>query len=137
MVPLKNLVTKPDSPQTAGGIIDWWEGRRLHYNGIIIAWVLILALISTLLGHGGAIWKPYIIILYVLFVQLPANFWYTGGWVADLILKKILRARATWFGPWAFGVGIALSFLFILAVVFYRALLSGLSSIFSHGNAAN
>jgi hypothetical protein len=124
MVSPKQLFAKPDSPQTAGGIIDWWEGRRLHYNVLILAWALLWAVISTLMGNGVTIWNPYSILLYVLFVQLPANFWYTGGWIADLILKKILRARATWFGPWALALGIGLSFLFIFCIfnlaIFYK-----------------
>jgi hypothetical protein len=57
-------------------------------------------------------------ILTYIGIQLAANLWYTGGWIADLMVKKVLRIQWPGFGPWALALGIAFSFVFILVVVF-------------------
>jgi hypothetical protein len=58
------------------------------------------------------------ILTYVFSVQVPANIFFTGGWIADLVMKKVLGLASPWFGPWAFGLGTCFSFLFILIVIF-------------------
>jgi hypothetical protein len=50
---------------------------------------------------------------------LPANIFYTGGWIADLVVKKVLRLPSARFGPFALGLGIAASLLFYLGIVVY------------------
>ena len=94
------------------------EARRLHYNVLTLVWALLWASVSYL--KGNHLWTATVLMIptYLLAVQLPANIWYTGGWIFDLILKKVFKLRWTGFGPWAFGVGIGFSFLFILVVVF-------------------
>jgi hypothetical protein len=57
--------------------------------------------------------------LYLLLLQLPANVWYTGGWIVDLIVKKVLRVTWLGFGVWALGLGIFLSIVFYFVIFLY------------------
>ena len=118
MVGPRNLFAKSDPESTAGAIIRWWEARRLHYNVLTLAWALLWASVSYV--RGNHLWTATVLMIptYLLAVQLPANIWYTGGWIFDLILKRVFKLRWPGFGPWAFALGTALSFLFILVVVF-------------------
>jgi hypothetical protein len=118
MVGIRNLFAKPDPQPTAGAIIRWWEARRLHYNLITLAWAFLWVSISYF--KGNHIWLATVLMgpTYLLSVLLPSNIWYTGGWIVDLVVKKVLRVSWTGFGPWAFGLGVGFSFLFILVVIF-------------------
>jgi hypothetical protein len=117
MIGARNLFEKPAPEPTAGAIIRWWEARRLHYNVITVAWTFLWVLVSYL--GGNHIWlSTPLAILTLIGVQLFANVWYTGGWIADLIVKKVLRIPWRGFGPWALGLGIAFSLLFILDEIF-------------------
>jgi hypothetical protein len=117
MTLLRRLLARPSGPQTAGGIITWWEARRVAFNAILFAAILVAAIVSAatnsqgieirLLGAGETF------ILSIFFLLFPANIWYTGGWMADLLVKKALRLNVTGFGPWALGAGIVFSLLFM------------------------
>ena len=122
MTPLTKYLAYPPHLQTAGDIILWWESRRLVYNGIIFASILVSALLLA------AVMQPKRLIEYLSqagtlvatgfsLLQIPANVWYTGGWVADLFVKRILRLPAVGFGPWALASGTVFSLLFIGALV--------------------
>jgi hypothetical protein len=126
MTPLTKYLAYPPHPQTAGDIILWWESRRLIYNGIIFAFILMSALLlaavmqpkrlNEFLSQAGTLVASGFSVL-----QIPANIWYTGGWVADLFVKRVLRLTAAGFGPWALAGGTVFSLLFIgtlVAVVF-------------------
>jgi preprotein translocase subunit SecG len=118
MTPLAKYLAYPPHPQTAGDIILWWESRRLIYNGIIFAAILVSALLlaavmqpkrlADYLSRVGTLVATAFSVL-----QIPANVWYTGGWVADLVVKRVLRLPAAGFGPWALADGTAFSLLFI------------------------
>jgi hypothetical protein len=118
---LTQLFARPDPAATPREVIGWWERRRLYYNLIIFVWAAILICVF-ILGHreddllGDS---PRIFSGYLLGFQLPANIFYTGGWIADLVVKKVLRRPSAWFGPCALGLGIAASLLFYLGVVVY------------------
>ena len=107
------LFARPSVPQTWLGIIGWWEKRRLYYNAVLLAVVILAALISPLLrghlfaGYGGA--ASTALLLSLIFLLMPGNICYTGGWFVDLILKKVFRMPASSFGPWAFACGIVFS----------------------------
>ncbi len=114
----ENLFSRPVSSATLGQIILWWEARRLYYNGIILAWALLWGLFTQLRKMRDWVSSPLFILTYVFGVQVPANIFFTGGWIADLFVKKVLGLASPGFGPWAFGLGTGFSFLFILIVIF-------------------
>ncbi|MFZ0743389.1 MAG: hypothetical protein WAM85_03240 [Terracidiphilus sp.] len=122
MLAPKDLFAQPSKPQTAGEIVKWWEARRLYYNLILLAALLVSILVSS--ARTGQLFKGdmstafEMLLIGLLFLQLPANIWYTGGWVADLLVKKVLRVTASGFGPWALGAGILFSLLFMGYIFF-------------------
>jgi hypothetical protein len=113
---LKYLFARPDLPQSIGAIIWWWEARRLWYNLILISWVLILAVVVSALSRpfDTSLWNLNVLLVFVVYFVFPANILYTGGWVVDLIVKKVLGLPARGFESWALGAGIA----FTLALYF-------------------
>jgi len=113
-----DLFARPLSSATVGQIILWWEARRLYYNVIIFTWAFLWGLLTQLRGSRDWVSSPLPILTYIFGVQLPANVFYTGGWIADLIIKKVFGLASPAFGPWAFGAGTVVSFLFILVVIF-------------------
>ena len=119
MITPKQLFAKPGSSQSAGKIIAWWEARRLHYNLIIFGWGLLLGVVAALGFDAGNLWTPSFLIFYFWWFQLPANIWYTGGWIIELIVKKALGIHAPGFGPWALGIGIVVSMLFYVWVFYF------------------
>jgi hypothetical protein len=112
MLALRDLFARPKAPQTWVSIVKWWEARRLYYNLI-----LLIVPAQILIFHWSAFNsltnRRQAIILYLLLFQLPANVWYTAGWVVDLFLKKALRRTTPGFAPWAFAAGIVFSLLFL------------------------
>jgi hypothetical protein len=119
MVGLGDLFAKLHPGATAGEIIRWWEARRLHYNVIIFAWALIVLAIGYFWTgrRDKETWTRQSLYAYLLLIQLPANIWYTGGWIVDLIVKKFFKWPSPSFEPWALGLGIALSLLFYFAIM--------------------
>jgi hypothetical protein len=122
-----DLFARPKTPQTWGNIVKWWEARRLYYNLI-----LLIVPVQFLIFHWSAFNsltdRSQGILLYLLLFQLPANIWYTGGWIVDLFLKKALRLSTPGFAPWAFAAGIVFSLLFL---IFFRISFSPSSGKFS------
>jgi hypothetical protein len=99
----------------------WWEARRIPYNLIV--------------GLGGALG----LLLYVWFNKLPprlaepgvdplsvilfgvgANFFYTAGWTAELMVRPLWPERARILGPQLLILGTLLS----LMLAFFPALAS-------------
>jgi hypothetical protein len=119
VVTFRTLFAKPDSLQSVGKTILWWEARRLHYNVIVFGWGLLLGLVAALGFEAGNLWTPNFLVFYLFLFQLPANIFYTGGWIVELIVKKVLRVPAPALGPWALGIGIAVSILFYIWVFIF------------------
>jgi hypothetical protein len=122
-----DLFARPKTSQSWGSIVRGWEARRLYYNLI-----LLIVPAQILIFHWSAFkslterWQAFQ--LYLLLFQLPANLWYTGGWMVDLFLKKALRLSAPGFAPWALAAGIVFSLLFLF---FFRISFSPYTGKFS------
>ena len=115
---IRHLFAQPDLLQSGGAIIWWWEERRLFYNLILVIWVLVLALVASARPRGwdSSLWNPNVLFAFVVFFVLPANVLYTGGWIVDLIVKKVFRLPARGFESWALGAGIAFTLALYLAI---------------------
>jgi hypothetical protein len=68
------------------------------------------------LKSGGALqvisWREYLSNFSLAVLQIPANFWYTDRWVADLPIKKGMQRIVPRFGPWAQATSIVFSVVF-------------------------
>lgn len=115
---IKHLFAQPDLLQSAGAIIWWWEERRPFYNLILVTWVLLLAFVASALSRpfDTSLWNSNVLLVFVVCFVIPANILYTGGWIVDLIVKKVLGLPARGFGPWALGVGIAFTLALYLTI---------------------
>jgi hypothetical protein len=119
MTALKDFFAKPPVPETTAAIIKWWESRRLYYNAIIFAEILFILVLFTCLGlRRRAKFNPIKmpaggLSIAMLCLQLPANIWYTGGWIAEVFLRHLWPGMSPGFGPWALRLGIGFSILFV------------------------
>jgi hypothetical protein len=110
--------------------IVWWEKRRLVYNLLLFLWgivaIAILAAISTLRSHGSlkdAGGTAVVMGIVYAITWVAANFWYTGGWVVELIVQLCASRRIPSFGPVALLAGTLFSFCF--SAVVCTVILSG------------
>jgi hypothetical protein len=108
------LFRRAQPAQTDWEVIAWWESRRIPYNlivgtaGIICcAIILITAFITEkLIGEAiGLSGTPIFEILAVLIYGIMANVCFTGGWILELLSRRIWGDRAEGFGEIAFTWG--------------------------------
>src|SRR5262245_47908557 len=105
---LSPLYFVPDRPRSYAEIFLWWEQRRPIYN-LIVAVCAFVPLVMT----GIRLSPPWIdfdlplLWLIALFYIFPSNFWYTGGWIAEMIVSRFWRDEVRDFGPILFAMGLA------------------------------
>jgi hypothetical protein len=120
-------IGRRDSPlKTAWAVIGWWEARRIPFNllvgatGVVaISAILAVAWMSerTLGIPIGWPDPPFFAVLGVIAFGLAANVCYTGGWVAELIVRKTWPNQAEHIGPISFALGLFFAVLVTLLPV--------------------
>jgi len=112
--------------QSAWQVIGWWEARRLVFNLIVGAAgigtagiILIVALISERLLGGpiGMPDPPIVAVLGVVLFAAGANVCYTGGWLAELLVKRAWPDESEQFGASTFAMGLIFAVAVTLAPV--------------------
>ena len=97
-----------------GETIRWWEKRRLTYNVAVGAAGLGTLAVTNLLffvAGGGPVRPP---LLFFAVYGALATLFYTGGWVAELVLRRLFGRRtpvvaaALFRYGFAFAVGVTL-----------------------------
>lgn len=99
--------TSAESPMD---VVTWWESRRIAYNaavGITGVVSLLIANVFAVIGPGGALFGPPIVA--IVMYALLANLFYTGGWIAELILRPVFGRRTPVVGSALFRYGFAFS----------------------------
>ena len=104
-------------------IIAWWEARRIPYNLLVGA----IGLISIILCLATAVvcehflhepigWPdpPIFGILAVITYAIMANVCYTGGWITELIVRKVWPEDGQAFGKISFTLGLTYSMVLTL-----------------------
>jgi hypothetical protein len=95
-------------------VIAWWESRRIPYNlivgatGIASCAIVLLTAFVTENQIGDAIGlsgSPLFEILAVIIYGIMANICFTGGWILELLSRRIWKDRAEAFGEIAFTWG--------------------------------
>lgn len=103
--------------------IAWWEARRIPYNllvgstGVLSGALCFVTgmLCEHFLGEPiGIPDPPFFALLAVAAYGLMANLCYTGGWVAELLVRKIWPEQASAFGKISFFLGLIFSILLTL-----------------------
>jgi hypothetical protein len=106
--------------------VGWWESRRFAYNLVLfllaIAIFVLLAAVMGLIKHrllSSFFGLGYLLAIVQLVIQICANFWYTGGWIIELLAQLIMKRHLSLFGPRALLAGTAFSILFEGALLIY------------------
>jgi hypothetical protein len=98
--------------------IGWWELRRLPFNIIVgitgfFAGLLCVATniaVSSILGDDfGLPGSPLLVVFAVIIYGIMANICYTGGWIVELVVRKIRPAVADRFATSSFYFGLCFS----------------------------
>jgi len=101
----KYLFTPLYDPRDLGDVVRWWEARRPLYNLVVgTAGMVTLGTVAVL--HPG---PPPVFASLVLAWGLMANLCFSGGAVADLILRRWIGEDGHVVGPVLFRCGTAFS----------------------------
>jgi hypothetical protein len=118
-------------------VIAWWERRRLFYNlvvgctGLVTCFLMISCgvIAEPLVGEAIGIPNPPILVpLSAVAYGVLANICYTGGWIAELLTRRLR--------PWAYtpSLGVRLFRLgvkFSIGVTLFPAVLCWAMLLFS------
>ncbi len=109
------LVDHGPEPRRALAVIAWWELRRPIFNGVVIAGgsLTILLWALTIKSWISILPPPMFFFFGVIFFFVLANACYTGGWVGELIVRKIAERSSSFamkFAKRAFVTGTLFSF---------------------------
>lgn len=105
-------------------IIKWWETRRIAFNIIVgICGIITLAVLLAIAAIASSEFNeplglpdpPIIAVFAVIAYAVGANICYTGGWVIELIVKKIWGERSGAFWQIAFLLGMLFSIILTLS----------------------
>lgn len=99
-----------------GEIVGWWEKRRLAYNIAVGSAGLLslgaMAAAGAVTGHPPRGELPFVFVYAAI-----ANVCFTGGWMAELLLRPVLGRRAGTVGATIFRYGLAFSVILTLLPV--------------------
>src|SRR5207253_2780038 len=113
----------------------WWELRRIPYNlivgcvGIVTCVFIATAALASEIVFGkefGLPDPPIFAVLGVLLYAIAANLCYTGGWIAELLVRKLWPDGTDRFAVWIFSLGVIFSILVTLS----PSVLIGVSGVF-------
>lgn len=114
--------------QSPWEVLKWWELRRVPYNVIVGLAGIAGGSVSVALGFAADARgievpcpdPPLFIIVLVAIYGVAANICFTGGWISELLARRIWGARAEAFGEISFFFGTVFSVLLTLfpSVVF-------------------
>jgi hypothetical protein len=108
---------------TRWAAIGWWESRRVPFNLIVgsagiltIVIVSIVALGTSVLFEGdfGAPNPPMFALVGILIYAIMANVFYTGGWLAELMIRQFWPGEADRFATLSLSLGLVFSVLLTL-----------------------
>jgi hypothetical protein len=119
-----SILCRRDNPATsARETIGWWEARRISFNLIVGSAGIISCIVVSVLGLGSSLLfnsdfglpgSPGLALFGVFFYGIVANVCFTGGWIVELILRKIWPSEADRFSTLSFSLGMRFSVLLTL-----------------------
>jgi hypothetical protein len=125
-----------DSPTpSARAAIGWWEVRRIPYNLIVGCAGIVTCIVIAIIGLGsyfffnsdfGLPGSPLLAVFGVIIYGFLANLCYTGGWIAELIVRRAWPEEADKFASRTFLLGLLFSVLLTLT----PAIVVGVAGIF-------
>ena len=127
------LFARRTPAQSAWTVVKWWELRRVPYNFIVglagIAGGSISLAFAFMAERRGieVPWPdpPLFVFAFVILYGIAANVCFTGGWISELLARRIWGSRADAYGEILFCFGTLFSILItLLPSVLFSAILS-------------
>jgi hypothetical protein len=109
--------------KSAREVIGWWEARRVGFNLIVGTVGIITCIIDLTIAAGSNIFfhsdfglpgSPLLSIFGTILYAILANVCFTGGWVAELVVRHIRPEEADGFAKTTFALGLTFSVLLTL-----------------------
>ena len=119
-----NLCRRDYPITSAREAIGWWEARRIPFNLIVGSTGIISCIAVSIVGLGsyflfdsdfGLPGSPGLALFGILIYGILANLCFTGGWLAELIVRKIWPNEADRFSTLSLSLGLIFSILLTLA----------------------
>lgn len=108
---------------TVRDTIGWWEARRIPFNLIVGSAGVLSAMIIGVIASGSSLLfnsdfglpNPPLFALFAVFIYgIMANVCFTGGWLAELVIRKIWPRETDRFATLSFSLGLVFSVLLTL-----------------------
>ena len=130
MTALTEFLFPVPARRSVGGIVRWWEARRLHYNAVVGgAGLLSLATVSAaelIFFDGGVLpWQP------VVAFAVMANLCYCLGPAVEIAIEKLWRGQVLPVGPALFRMGLTFSVGLALLPILITLIAVGAKLVFS------
>lgn len=124
---LADFLYAPPAPRTTGGILKWWESRRLKYNVIVGAsGALSLGLFHLIMSLPPDPFHLTFTVAPIVLFGLMANLCYLLGPTAELAIEKLGRGKILPTGPALFRMGLTFS----IGLTLLPTLLGGMNWVF-------
>jgi hypothetical protein len=103
--------------------IGWWEAKRVPFNLIVGCAGIISGTAVLVVGTGSWIVfqsdfgipdPPLFAVLAALIYAILANICYTGGWMCELLVRKLWPQQAGRFACLSFSLGLVFSVILTL-----------------------
>lgn len=110
-------------PTSAWEAVGWWEARRIPFNLIVGTAGLLSCTVVGVVGLGsyflfgsdfGTPGSPGLALFGIVIYGLSANICFTGGWFAELVIRKIWPTQADRFATLSFSLGLVFAVLLTL-----------------------
>ncbi len=119
-----SILCRRDVPiGSAWEAIGWWEARRIPFNLIVGSAGILSCIVVGVVGLGsyflfdsefGLPDPPLFALFGIIIYGAVANVCFTGGWLAELIVRKIWPGEADRFATSCFSLGLVFSVLLTL-----------------------
>ena len=121
---LPSAIARREMPvDTAWEAIGWWESRRFAFNIIVGCAGLLSCIVAVVVAIAAAVLfnsdyglpdPPAFGVIAIAIYAIMANVCYTGGWIAELIVRKAWPLEADKFATRSFSLGLTFSILLSL-----------------------
>ena len=117
------LCRRDNSITKARDMIGWWEARRIPFNLIVGSAGLLSIIVVGIVAAGSSLLfnsdfglpdPPLFALFAVVIYGIMANVCFTGGWLVELVVRKIWPQEADRFATLSFSLGLVFSVLLTL-----------------------
>jgi hypothetical protein len=117
------LCTRDAPPTSAWEVIGWWESRRVSFNLIVGSAGILSCIVVGAVAMGASVLfdsdfglpdPPGFALVGILLYGIMANICFTGGWLAELFVRRLWPREANRFATTSFSLGLIFSVLLTL-----------------------